>query len=223
VSVAEDQLSDVKAATVTVVAAFDFDGTLSTRDNLVPFLRRLAGTARVAGAVVRTAPRLLAAAVSDRRRDAAKAALLRRMLTGRDPDALGECAESFAGDVVAGHLRAEALERVEWHRRQGHALVIVSASLADYLRPIGERLGFDAVLGTELARGGDGRLTGELAGANVRRAEKARRLDEWLAGRPAYVWAYGDSRGDQELFERADRPVLVGGRRRRPWSRSTSS
>ena len=27
-----------------VVAAFDFDGTLSPRDNFVPFLRRFAGT-----------------------------------------------------------------------------------------------------------------------------------------------------------------------------------
>jgi len=151
---------------------------------------------------------------------------MRRLLTGTDSDALGRCAEEFATDVVARHLRPETLERVEWHRRQGHALVIVSASLADYLRPVAERLGFDAVLATELQRGTDGRLTGELAGANVRRVEKARRLDAWLDGRPAFVWAYGDSRGDLELFERADRPVRVGGGRRGlrlPWRRSSSS
>ncbi len=220
---ADDQLSDAKASIVTVVAAFDFDGTLSTRDNLVPFLRRLVGTRRLAGAILRTAPRLVAAGLADGRRDVAKAALLRCLLAGVDPDTLSGCAESFASEVVAHHLRPEALERVEWHRRQGHALVIVSASLADYLRPVGERLGFDAVLATELERGGDARLTGALAGANVRRVEKARRLDAWLDGRPAFVWAYGDSRGDRELFERADRPVRVGGRRRLPWRRSTSS
>ena len=33
-----------------VVAAFDFDGTLSDRDNVVPFLRRVAGTAATAQA-----------------------------------------------------------------------------------------------------------------------------------------------------------------------------
>ena len=33
-----------------VVAAFDFDGTLSPRDNFVPFLRRVAGGPAVAGA-----------------------------------------------------------------------------------------------------------------------------------------------------------------------------
>jgi phosphatidylglycerophosphatase C len=210
---------------VTVVAAFDFDGTLSTRDNLAPFLRRLVGTRRLALALLRISPKLVAGALEDLRRDPAKVALMRRLFTGADPDAVGRCAEAFATDVVAHHLRPETLERVEWHRRQGHALVIVSASLAAYLRPIGERLGFDAVLATDLERGPDGRLTGELAGANVRRAEKARRLDAWLEGRPAFVWAYGDSRGDRELFERSDRPVRVGGRRgsRLPWRRSSSS
>ncbi len=83
--------------------------------------------------------------------------------------------------------------------------MIVSASLADYLRPIAEHLRFDAVLATELEIGDDGRLTGP-SGANVRGAEKARRLDEWLAGATPFVWAYGDSSGDNELWARADRP-----------------
>jgi phosphoserine phosphatase len=43
----------------------------------------------------------------------------------------------------------------------------------------------------------------------VRRAEKVRRLDDWLGGGPATVWAYGDSTGDRELFERADHAVRV--------------
>ena len=75
--------------------------------------------------------------------------------------------------------------------------MIVSASLGVYLRPIAEQLRFDHVLCTELEVGPDGTLTGEMQGANVRGLEKARRLDELLAGRPAYVWAYGDSSGDR--------------------------
>jgi phosphoserine phosphatase len=50
----------------------------------------------------------------------------------------------------------------------------------------------------------------------VRGAEKARRLDEWLDGEPAYVWAYGDSSGDRMLWARADRPVRVSRRRSAP-------
>jgi hypothetical protein len=85
--------------------------------------------------------------------------------------------------------------------------------------------------------GTDRRLTGAMQGANVRGLEKARRLDELLAGpsfghaagpsfghaagppfrhgagSPVYVWAYGDSSGDRHLWERADRAVRVGKRR----------
>lgn len=209
-------VEEPEPGTERVVAAFDFDGTLSPRDNVVPFLRAAVGTAKVTGALFTIALRLVAAAVDDRRRDAAKAALVRRTLTGYDADRLGNVAEWFATDVVRRHLRAEAVERAEWHRGQGHELVIVSASLSAYLDPIAEHLGFDAALGTDLEVDADGRLTGRLARPNVRRAEKVRRLDAWLGDRPAFVWAYGDSSGDRELFVRADRPIRVG---RRPSQR----
>ena len=195
-----------------VVAAFDFDGTLSTRDNVVPFLRAAVGGGRLAVGIVATTPRLVAAAVDDGRRDRAKAALVRRLLTGFEAARLTEIAERFAANVVEHHLRAEAVERAEWHRGQGHELVMVSASFAVYLEPVARRLNFDAVLGTELETGADGHLTGRLLGPNVRRAEKVRRLDDWMGGGPATVWAYGDSTGDRELFERADHAVRVGRR-----------
>jgi phosphatidylglycerophosphatase C len=198
-----------------VVAAFDFDKTVSTRDNVVPFLRAAVGTRRLLWALVRTSPRLVAAALSDRKRDAAKAALVRRTLAGYDAARLAAVASEFADDVVARHLRGDVVERIEWHRNHGHELVLVSASLAPYLEPIGTRLGFDATLATDLAVGDDGRLTGRLAGPNVRGAEKVRRLDAWLGAtdsddRSAFVWAYGDSAGDRELLARADQPISVG-------------
>jgi phosphatidylglycerophosphatase C len=192
-----------------VVAAFDFDKTVSTRDNVMPFLRAAVGTPRLVWALVRTSPRLVAAALSDRRRDPAKAALIRSTLSGYDPERLAGVATHFADDVVARHLRADVVERIEWHRRQGHEVVLVSASLAPYLELIGTKLGVDATLATELGVGEDGDLTGELAGPNVRGPEKVRRLDDWLGGRPAFVWAYGDSSGDRELFDRADQAVRV--------------
>jgi phosphatidylglycerophosphatase C len=193
-----------------VVAAFDFDKTVSTRDNVIQFLRAAVGTPRLVWALMRTGPRLVAAAFNERKRDVAKAALVRRTLTGYDAARLTEVATRFADNVVHRHLRADVVERVEWHRRQGHELVLVSASLAMYLELIAKKLGFDAVLATELAVRDDGRLTGELAGANVRGAEKVRRLDQWLGDGPAFVWAYGDSSGDRELLARADQPISVG-------------
>ena len=198
-----------------VVAVFDFDKTLSTRDNVIPFLRAAVGRARLVRALLASSPRLVAAAFADGCRDAAKVAMVRHTLTGYDARRLDDVAARFADDVFAHHLRPDVVGRVAWHRDQGHELVMVSASFERYLSRIATRLGgFAAVLATELAVGDDGRLTGELARPNVRGPEKVRRLDEWLAreGRPAFVWAYGDSAGDRELLARADQASSVGRR-----------
>jgi phosphatidylglycerophosphatase C len=197
-----------------VVAAFDFDKTISTRDNVVPFLRAVVGRTRLTRALLAISPRLVRAALDDERRDAAKVALVHRTLAGYDADRVSAVATEFADDVVAHHLRPDVVERVSWHRNQGHELVIVSASFTSYLDPIAARLGFAAVLATELAVGDDGRLTGELVRSNVRGAEKVRRLDEWLGATasdagPVFLWAYGDSSGDRELLARADQGVSV--------------
>jgi phosphatidylglycerophosphatase C len=203
-----------------VVAAFDFDKTISTRDNVVPFVRAVVGRTRLTHALLAISPRLVGAALDDERRDAAKVALVRRTFAGYDAGLIARVAAEFADDVVARHLRPDVVERVAWHRNQGHELVIVSASFTSYLDPIAARLGFAAVLATELAVGDDGRLTGELVRPNVRGVEKVRRLDEWLGAtaanaEPAFVWAYGDSSGDRELLARADQGIRVGVRRGR--------
>jgi len=196
-----------------VVAAFDFDKTISTRDNVVPFIRAVVGRARLVRALVAISPRLVRAALVDDKRDAAKVALVRHTLTGRDAARVAEVGAEFARDVLARHLRPDVVDRVRWHRNRGDDVVIVSASFRHYLDPIGAELDASAVLATELAVDDDGRLTGELAGPNVRGAEKVRRLEEWLArdSCPAYIWAYGDSVGDRELLARADQPIKVGG------------
>ena len=96
---------------------------------------------------------------------------------------------------------------------QGHRTVMVSASLAAYLRPLAKRFGVDAVVGTDSTRSGD-RYGDRLSGLNCRAGEKRRRLDQWLEERRwvhAEVWAYGDSAGDRELLARADHAVWVNG------------
>ncbi len=203
-----------------VVAAFDFDGTLSTRDNVVPFLHRVAGLRTTLGAVGASALYVVTRARAQPIRDGLKTDVVRRVFAGRDAGLVGDIADEFAADIVRRHLRADAVARAQWHREQGHRVVIVSASFGVYLRPVARQLGLDAVLATELEVGSDGRLTGRLTGANVRGAEKARRLDQWIEdwrtetpdARPVFVWAYGNDGGDRELLTRADRAVRIGRR-----------
>jgi phosphatidylglycerophosphatase C len=191
-----------------IVAAFDLDRTLTRRDTLAPFLLRATGRTATGRAVLTLSLKLALGLTGDSRRDAAKEALLVRLLAGRDLATLSAVAEAFAREVIASHLRPDTLAWLEWHRTQGHHVVIVSASPELYVAPLGRRLGVD-VLATRLEVGSDGRLTGRLAGRNCRGAEKALRLREHLGAAPVTLYAYGDSRGDRELLAMAQTAVRV--------------
>jgi phosphatidylglycerophosphatase C len=198
------------------VAAFDFDGTLSSRDNFLRFVQLVAGTADTVKALGAAAPQLVAARRDKAQRDAAKATVLRHTMRGRREDVLRDLGTRFARMVVERHLHPEVVARLDAHRAAGHELVIVSASLTLYLDPVTDLLGIATVLATEMEVGPDGWLTGELRGPNVRGPEKARRLDAWLGDAPALVFAYGDSHGATELLARADHPVLIDKKGRVP-------
>jgi phosphatidylglycerophosphatase C len=192
------------------IVAFDVDRTLTRRDCVVPFLGRVAGWMRLAAAVARAAPLLVAATRDRERRDDVKVAMARMLLAGRalaDVEAEGE---RFAAEIERRWLRPDVVRRLSWHREAGHEVVLVTASFAVYVAPLGRRLGVDRVVATELEVH-DGRLTGRLAGANCRGEEKVRRLAALFGDPPPLAWAYGDSQDDRPLLAAAAHPVLVDG------------
>lgn len=194
----------VGAARDRPIAAFDFDGTVTRRDTMMPFLRVVAGTRRVAIAALGDLPRLALVGLRVGDREAAKARMLRRLLAERSLDEVRAAGRTHAHAVLAGEIRPVTRKRIAWHRDHGHELVLVSASLDVYLDVIGPELGFNRVLCTRLdAR--DGRLTGAMVGGNCRGPAKVARL------RAAYpnldrrdLWAYGDSAGDRAMLAAAD-------------------
>jgi len=182
-----------------VVAVFDFDGTLTRRDTLAPFLARVGGRGRLAAAFAREAIAVAQWATGRQDIDAVKRRIVRRVLAGTPVEAARRAALVHA-EAIARGLRRDALPRIRWHREQGHRLVLASAGLDLYLEPVGAALGFDDVLCSRLAERA-GRFTGELAGADCTGAEKLRRLEALLGGlHGVELHAYGDSAGDAALL-----------------------
>lgn len=199
------------------VAAFDFDGTIARRDTVVPFLTSVAGRTAVSRAVGARLPHLLriaAGRAGGDARDEEKARFVRQLLAGRRAEDVENAGSRFASALWAKQrFRPEIMEKLAWHRSRGHEIVIISASLDVYLRPLAPRLGVGDVISCSLERDDAGRLTGELVGGNCRGPEKVRRLTAWLGGDAALatteLWAYGDSSGDDELLAAADHPTRV--------------
>jgi phosphatidylglycerophosphatase C len=197
------------------VAAFDFDGTLSRRDTLVPFLARVGGRRRFAAVCARLGLSGVRGGLAIRNRDDVKAAMLRHLFEGRSEDELRTRGELYARDLLSDQLRPMVLDRLHRHRDAGHRTLIVSASLVYYLEPLAAELGIDGVIGVE-PEVSDGVLTGALARPNVRAGQKAVRLREWLDA-PAdgpipetFLWGYGNSSGDHQLLALAQRAYWLG-------------
>lgn len=194
----------------TVIAAFDVDKTLTTRDCVVPFLR-LVGGRRLVGRLVIAMPSLALALVS-RDRDRVKAIAARAAVRGRSEAAVDDVARRFADRVWRDRMRPDTVGRLRWHVERGHQVVLVSASFRNYLEPLAEQLGVQAVLATELEVV-DGVCTGRLRGPNCRASVKAERLRAWIDERgwgAVEIHAYGDSDGDRQMLAMADRATLVG-------------
>ena len=195
-----------------VVAAFDVDGTLTTRDCVTPFLRRAAGR-RLASTLLGH-PVALAAALLHRDRDRLKE-IACSALRGLDADEVDRLGASFAQEVASDLLRDDTTARLRRHRELGHTVVLASASLDPYLVPLGELLGVDAVVCTQLERGqrrtAHGTARGRATAAGPRRPDACASGSTAPVSPDAELWAYGDSPGDAELLAAADHPVRVDG------------
>jgi HAD superfamily hydrolase (TIGR01490 family) len=188
----------------TPIAAFDFDGTITDRDTLLPFLYRVAGPASLSRALAAS----LARARMDDRRNEMKSVVLQRVFAGRSSAEIKAAGAAYARQLET-KVRPAMREQIEWHRQEGHRIVIVSASLHTYLDPLAHYLGVDGVLAVALEEDDRGRLTGDIVGANTRGPEKVVKLRAWAGDQPDELWAYGDASGDAHLLRAATHPMPV--------------
>lgn len=202
-----------------VVAAFDFDGTLTRGGSVWQFLSSICGRGPVISAGISLLPKLVRAAVfGGAAADEAKEALFVRTLAGLPARDVAARAAVFGVTHYRHRSRTKLRARLDWHRRQGHRIVVVSASPEYYVGAVGDELGVDAVVATRLDVDADGRLTGRFDGGNCRGAKKLSGLLEWMEassepghdGERPYLWAYGNSAGDLEMLEAADVGVDAG-------------
>lgn len=111
--------------------------------------------------------------------------------------------------LLLQRLMPAAVARLNWHKQQGHRLVIVSASPRALIQPVARHLQAD-LIATEtsdfLSAAAENPL--QLTSPNCKGAEKLLRLEAWLGQplREVELHAYGDSRGDRELLRAANCP-----------------
>lgn len=191
------------------LALFDFDGTITTGDTFTPFLRYAIPTLRAVTGGLLLTPVLVAHRLRWISTPKTRLLVARVGFQAVRASALRELGRRYASEVLPTAVRPEALERLQWHQRQGDTIAVVSAGLDVYLRPWCDARGI-VLICTELEER-RGRMTGRCRQGDCSGAQKAERVRAVFdLGRFDTVYAYGDTIEDREMLALASRRYYRG-------------
>lgn len=121
-------------------------------------------------------------------------------------------AHEFYFDYLKPHLAPRVIDKLEFHKKKGHILVIVSGSIRYYLEPAAKDLGIQHLVCTDLEENSHGLLTGKAIGqvciGNYKK-ELTLKLVDKLNIDLENSYAYGDNQADIPLLKLVGNPVVV--------------
>lgn len=135
---------------------------------------------------------------------------LSQMISGWSVDEVRRITSETMRTVVTPAIYSEARELIDYHKAQGHDVIIISASAALLVEPIAKELGVDTVVATELEEV-DGKLTGAVT-SYLKGDAKADAVRTFAAEHGYDLtrsFAYSDSATDVPMLELVGTPVAV--------------
>ncbi len=185
------------------IAFFDFDGTITTKDTLLEFIKYSKGKPRFYLGFLLSSPWIMAYKLKIISNQKAKERVLRFFFRSAPVGTFQQSCDAFAANVLPDLLRPKALHEIDQLKKNGYTIVIVSASPENWIRKWSDQMGLGLLatkLGTTSASGVQ-KLTGNIQDANCYGQEKVRRINE------AYtltdyndIYTYGDTSGDRPML-----------------------
>lgn len=185
------------------IAIFDFDGTITSKDTFIDFLRFAKGNTKFFVGIILLSPVILAYYLNLLNNESLKRIFIKYYLGNLTKQEYFDIAENYAENRLPGLIKIEAIKKIYWHKWRKHDVVIVSASVKDWIinwtdshgiRLIANELEFD-----------NNSITGNLSDRNCDGMEKVKKLTkEFNLTAYKYIFAYGNSKGDKEILELAD-------------------
>jgi phosphatidylglycerophosphatase C len=181
---------------------FDFDGTITTKDTLLEFVRFYRGKyALLTGGIV-LSPILALHLFKLIKNWKAKQFFLSWYFKGEEVSVFNQRCHQFAKDKIPQLVRSQALNAIKQYQREGHTIAVVSASPENWVKPWCDQHGLTC-LATRLEVKNE-KITGNISGNNCYGPEKCSRISEQFALKEyEEIIAYGDSSGDKEMLDLA--------------------
>lgn len=132
------------------------------------------------------------------------------LVTGWDVAKVQEIVAETLDQIIDPAIYDEAMELLDEHRALGRDVIIISSSGTEVVEPIGERLGVDIAVGTQLEIV-DGRYSGEILfyAYGEGKAQAMRDLAAERGYDLAQSFAYSDSITDLPMLEVVGYPTAV--------------
>jgi len=193
------------------VYCFDFDGTLTTSDTLLEFIKYAKSASRLYMVFLMYSPLLVLMKLHLYPNWKAKQRIFAHLFAGMRTEKFDALCRSFA-EERQDLLRPQGIKLAHEALAAGAQVFIVSASIDNWVRPFFHIRGLNniEVLGTQIEVE-DGKLTGRFLSKNCYGKEKVNRITAALSASHAFqrknydIEAFGDSRGDKEMLSFADK------------------
>lgn len=191
------------------IALFNFDGTITKHYTFRSFARFALGDVKYTAVMMAAMPVITGMALAGKGKAAIKEYLFGKLFKGMPADRFRKFGGLYA-DKLAENLRWSTMFHVKYHLRLGHRVIIVSASVGDWIRPWAYENGIEEIVATEVEIDKAGRLTGRFVTPVCRGSEKLSRLKVLVPDIESHeVWAYSDERGDDAMLALANHPNKI--------------
>jgi phosphatidylglycerophosphatase C len=182
---------------------FDFDGTLTTRDTVLPFGMYLIRKCHARSVRKTACLFILLAGLKVRMlsNHGFKQRFCALLLRGASEQEVNLLSSGFANDFVTRVLNPPVVEAMRRHQRSGDEVYLLSSNFSFVLRPLHESWRSRGIIATEV-ESHNGRFTGKIVGRACDGREKLfRALALFGSDNLRAATAYGDSRSDRYIME----------------------
>lgn len=188
-----------------IIAVFDFDGTITSKDTLLEFIKFSVGRKNFLIGFALHLPFLIAYKLKLYPNWKIKQRILSYFFKNKNYNEFVKLGNQFKYQIDK-FINSNIMQEIKKHQEQGHDVYIVSASIYEWIQPWAKQNGINHILSTTLEIDKHNRITGKLLSSNCYGIEKVNRFLAEEPNRHTYtLYAYGDSNGDKELFKIADK------------------
>lgn len=182
---------------------FDFDGTITTKDSFIEFIKFYKGLLYFYLSIPALLPSIGLFKLKLLSAQQLKEYFLTFFFKGEYELIFKQKAKEFSLNIIPLMVKKNALEKINLHINNNDRVIIVSASMTEWIEPWCVKTGVEHITSGLEYR--NNVITGKIDGLNCNKEEKSRRIKEKVdLNSYSNIIAYGNSSGDASMLDLAN-------------------